>query len=111
MTKHRQKPEKRRTRTYVVANPFNSYGDPEKPVKIYIEDTTEVGLRMAIHFVMDFRGGKTKDGWIWIDSWERAIVWADQRVGLNTGEPVVHCGTERHRAYVERLGPRFSGIR
>lgn len=87
------KPEKEK-REYVIVNPFNGYHPTSlvKPVKVFIEDTGPFRQRMSIHFEMDFRNGETKDGWIWIDSWERAKDWADQRVGLNTGEPVVRVG-------------------
>lgn len=83
-------------RTYIIANPFNGYDSKTQnmPVKVFIEDRSppEDNHRLSVRFEMEFRTGKTTDGWIWVDSWYIAMVWADQRVGLNTEEPVVHIG-------------------
>lgn len=102
--RYRVKPEEERC-TYVIANPFNAVRDWHGqrsghyvPIKVEIKDhgigigrRGSVGKRL-INFTAYYSNGGDKNGWIWTDSWDKAKNWADQRVGLNTEEPVVHIG-------------------
>lgn len=94
---------KEERRTYVIANPFNAVHDWHGqrsshfvPIKIEMEDhgiqRREGRERRLINFTIYYSKGTGtgKTGWIWIESWEKAKAWADQRVGLNIGEPVAY---------------------
>jgi len=76
---------------YVIKNPFNEYRQPAPSlacVKVELWTRSLMGGAQThnIGFGITLADGSSKSGTMWAVSWDHAVNWAQNRVGLRTEE-------------------------